>query len=206
MHAVKAPRGHWENWARRAAHANLPAPRSTLPMLRIEQSRRPKSAQPRSNPRSNRGVRVAAHSAPLRPLHVVSARLASMSHEARRPSDRSSRLNRLRLQVRLIPVRASDGVGSVATRCWVILLLGRDSSDPLFLHAKEAPRSMRERFPGRSEFSNQGQRVVEGQRLMQAASDTILGWLHNPSPSRTPSRTTTTFVSYGTRRARPTSL
>jgi uncharacterized protein (DUF2252 family) len=70
------------------------------------------------------------------------------------------------------------GVGSVGTRCWVILLLGRDSGDPLFLQAKEAPRSVLEPFAGRSEFQNQGQRVVEGQRLMQAASDIFLGWLH----------------------------
>jgi uncharacterized protein (DUF2252 family) len=72
------------------------------------------------------------------------------------------------------------GVGSVGTRCWVILLLGRDPSDPLFLQAKEAPRSVLERFADRSEFSNQGQRVVEGQRLMQAASDIFLGWLRQP--------------------------
>ncbi len=72
------------------------------------------------------------------------------------------------------------GVGSVGTRCWVILLLGRDLGDALFLQAKEAPRSVLERFAGRSEFSNQGQRVVEGQRLMQAASDIFLGWLRQP--------------------------
>ena len=72
------------------------------------------------------------------------------------------------------------GVGSVGTRSWVILLIGRDSSDPLFLQAKEAPRSVLERFAGRSEFANQGQRVVEGQRLMQAASDICLGWLPEP--------------------------
>jgi uncharacterized protein (DUF2252 family) len=72
------------------------------------------------------------------------------------------------------------GVGSVGTRCWVILLLGRDSTDPLFLQAKEAPRSVLELFSGPSEFSNQGQRVVEGQRLMQAASDIFLGWLREP--------------------------
>ena len=72
------------------------------------------------------------------------------------------------------------GVGSVGTRCWVILMLGRDGSDPLFLQAKEADRSVLGRFAGRSEFSNQGQRVVEGQRLMQAASDIFLGWLREP--------------------------
>jgi len=68
----------------------------------------------------------------------------------------------------------------VGTRCWVILLLGRDSSDPLFLQAKEAPHSALERFAGKSAFSNQGQRVVEGQRLMQAAGDIFLGWLRQP--------------------------
>ena len=72
------------------------------------------------------------------------------------------------------------GVGSVGTRAWVVLLLGRDSSDPLFLQAKEAQRSVLEPFAGRSEFQNQGQRVVEGQRLMQAAGDLFLGWLHEP--------------------------
>jgi uncharacterized protein (DUF2252 family) len=72
------------------------------------------------------------------------------------------------------------GVGSVGTRCWVILLLARDSSDALFLQAKEATRSVLERFAGRSEFANQGQRVVEGQRLMQSASDIFLGWMHEP--------------------------
>jgi len=72
------------------------------------------------------------------------------------------------------------GVGSVGTRSWVILLLGQNPSDALFLQAKEAPRSVLERFAGRSEYSNQGQRVVEGQRLMQAASDIFLGWLREP--------------------------
>jgi hypothetical protein len=70
------------------------------------------------------------------------------------------------------------GVGSVGTRAWVILMLGRDGDDPLFLQAKEAQRSVLEPFVGKSEFSNCGQRVVEGQRLMQSASDVMLGWLH----------------------------
>jgi uncharacterized protein (DUF2252 family) len=72
------------------------------------------------------------------------------------------------------------GVGSVGMRCWLMLLLGGDSNDALFLQAKEAPHSALERFAGRSEFSNQGQRVVEGQRLMQAGSDIFLGWLREP--------------------------
>src|SRR5262249_21214652 len=69
------------------------------------------------------------------------------------------------------------GVGSVGTRAWIILLLGRDDSDPLFLQAKEAQPSVLEPFLGKSEYSNCGQRVVEGQRLMQSASDIMLGWL-----------------------------
>jgi uncharacterized protein (DUF2252 family) len=72
------------------------------------------------------------------------------------------------------------GVGSVGTQCWVILLLGRDRSDALVLQAKEASSSALERFAGRSEFSNQGRRVVQGQRLMQTASDIFLGWLRQP--------------------------
>ena len=68
------------------------------------------------------------------------------------------------------------GVGSVGTRCWIILLLGRDGSDPLFLQIKEAEASVLGRFVGASKYNNQGQRVVAGQRLMQAASDIFLGW------------------------------
>jgi uncharacterized protein (DUF2252 family) len=70
------------------------------------------------------------------------------------------------------------GVGSVGTRAWVVLMLGRDNDDPLFLQAKEARASVLEPFLGKSEFANHGQRVVEGQRLLQAASDILLGWLH----------------------------
>jgi uncharacterized protein (DUF2252 family) len=70
------------------------------------------------------------------------------------------------------------GVGSVGTRAWIVLLLGRDGEDPLVLQAKEAQASVLEKFLGRSEFANHGQRVVEGQRLMQAASDIFLGWVH----------------------------
>jgi uncharacterized protein (DUF2252 family) len=68
------------------------------------------------------------------------------------------------------------GVGSVGTRCWIVLMLGRDTSDPLFLQVKEAERSVLEDFAGASDYANHGQRVVAGQRLMQAASDIFLGW------------------------------
>jgi uncharacterized protein (DUF2252 family) len=74
------------------------------------------------------------------------------------------------------------GVGSVGTRAWIVLLLGRDHKDPLFLQVKEAEASVLEEFLVPSEYENHGQRVVTGQRLMQAASDIFLGWLRVASP------------------------
>ena len=68
------------------------------------------------------------------------------------------------------------GVGSVGTRAWVVMLTGADDGDPLFLQAKEAEASVLEPYAGASRFRNHGRRVVEGQRLMQAASDIFLGW------------------------------
>jgi uncharacterized protein (DUF2252 family) len=68
------------------------------------------------------------------------------------------------------------GVGSVGTRCWIILMLGHDESDPLFLQVKEAETSVLSRFAGASKYTNMGQRVIAGQRLMQASSDIFLGW------------------------------
>ncbi len=68
------------------------------------------------------------------------------------------------------------GVGSVGTRAWILLLEGRDDAQPLFLQAKEAQASVLERFVAKSAYSNCGQRVVVGQRLMQAHSDVFLGW------------------------------
>ncbi|WP_231384314.1 DUF2252 domain-containing protein [Cellulomonas sp. URHD0024] len=68
------------------------------------------------------------------------------------------------------------GVGSVGTRAWILLLQGIDEDDLLILQAKEAQASVLEQFLGASEYTQAGQRVVEGQRLMQAASDAMLGW------------------------------
>jgi hypothetical protein len=65
----------------------------------------------------------------------------------------------------------------VGTRCWIALFLGRDANDPLFLQIKEAEASVLEPHAGRSGFANHGQRVVEGQRLLQASSDILLGWV-----------------------------
>jgi uncharacterized protein (DUF2252 family) len=69
------------------------------------------------------------------------------------------------------------GVGSVGTRAWIVLLVGRDDDDPLFLQFKEADSSVLEPYAGASRYENHGERVVRGQRLMQAASDIFLGWL-----------------------------
>ena len=69
------------------------------------------------------------------------------------------------------------GVGSVGTRAWIVLMLGRDDDDPLILQAKEAEASVLEPYLGKSALVTHGQRVVEGQRLMQAESDILLGWL-----------------------------
>jgi uncharacterized protein (DUF2252 family) len=71
------------------------------------------------------------------------------------------------------------GVGSVGTRAWIVLLEGLDSSDPLVLQAKEAEASALEEYTGPSEFDQHGERVVQGQRLMQATGDVLLGWLRS---------------------------
>ncbi|MFI6873626.1 DUF2252 domain-containing protein [Streptomyces sp. NPDC050400] len=89
------------------------------------------------------------------------------------PADRRTLL----AQYRVVDMaRKVVGVGSVGTRCWVVLLLGRDDTDPLLLQAKEAQESVLARYAGRAEQGNQGERVVAGQRLMQATSDVFLGW------------------------------
>jgi len=72
------------------------------------------------------------------------------------------------------------GVGSVGTRAWIMLLVGNDDNDPLFLQAKEAQTSVLEPFLGMSAHHTHGQRIVEGQRLMQSASDIMLGWVRLP--------------------------
>ncbi|MEV8096988.1 DUF2252 domain-containing protein [Kitasatospora sp. NPDC085879] len=89
------------------------------------------------------------------------------------PSDRRYLLENFRL---VDVARKVVGVGSVGTRCWIFLLLGRDGRDPLFLQAKEADTSVLAPHLGASLYRNQGERVVSGQRLMQAASDIFLGW------------------------------
>ena len=74
------------------------------------------------------------------------------------------------------------GVGSVGTRAWVALFVGRDEDDPLFLQVKEAQPSVLEPYTASTEFPHQGQRVVVGQRLTQATGDILLGWLTATGP------------------------
>ena len=89
-------------------------------------------------------------------------------------ADRRQLLERFRY---VDAARKVVGVGSVGSRAWIVLMLGRDERDPLFLQLKEAEASVLEPFLGKSSFNNHGQRVVEGQRLTQAASDIMLGWI-----------------------------
>ena len=74
------------------------------------------------------------------------------------------------------------GVGSVGTRAWIALMEGVDGTEPLFLQAKEAQPSVLAAWCGRSQYRNQGERVVAGQHLMQAESDIFLGWTHVVGP------------------------
>jgi uncharacterized protein (DUF2252 family) len=96
------------------------------------------------------------------------------SYRATLPADRRVLLDRFRFADMAHKV---VGVGSVGTRAWILLMLGRDDEDPLFLQCKEAQASVLAPYAGASRFANQGRRVVEGQRLMQAASDIFLGWI-----------------------------
>ena len=74
------------------------------------------------------------------------------------------------------------GVGSVGTRAWIVLMEGTDETEPLFLQAKEAQTSVLAAYCGRSQYNNEGERVVAGQHLMQAESDIFLGWTHVTGP------------------------
>ena len=107
-------------------------------------------------------------------LHELEAFLHGVIRSYRRTltGDRRRLLERYRY---VHAARKVVGVGSVGTRAFIMLLLGRDDNDPLFLQFKEAEASVLEPFLGKSKFANHGQRVVEGQRLTQAASDIMLG-------------------------------
>ena len=95
------------------------------------------------------------------------------------PPDRAHLLGRFRL-TRV--ARKVVGVGSVGTQSWILLMEAEDGLDPLLLQAKQAQRSVLAAYAGESEYDNQGERVVIGQRMMQAASDIFLGWQRMPEP------------------------
>ena len=101
------------------------------------------------------------------------ARSVNRGYRRTLQGDRRHLLERFRF---VHAARKVVGVGSVGTRAWIMLMVGRDNDDPLFLQLKEAEASVLEQFLGKSQYGNHGQRVVEGQRLMQAASDIMLGW------------------------------
>jgi uncharacterized protein (DUF2252 family) len=114
----------------------------------------------------------------------IEAQLIQLVDRYRRtlPGDRRYLLDQYRLEQSDV-ARKVVGVGSVGTRCWIMLMLGKDADDPLILQVKEASPAVLGDFVGLSKYDNQGQRVVEGQRLMQAASDIFLGWLRiSPAP------------------------
>ncbi|ROR37845.1 DUF2252 domain-containing protein [Kitasatospora cineracea] len=99
-------------------------------------------------------------------------------YRATLPEERGRLLDRYRY---VDTARKVVGVGSVGTRCFVVLLQGRDADDPLVLQVKEAQASVLEPYAGPGRYSHHGQRVVAGQRLTQAASDIFLGWMTGPA-------------------------
>jgi uncharacterized protein (DUF2252 family) len=102
------------------------------------------------------------------------ARVGFSNYRASLPDDRRRLLERYRL---IDVARKVVGVGSVGTRAGILLLEGRDDTDPLVMQFKEATKSVLEPYVGASTASQHGQRVVEGQRYMQAVSDIFLGWV-----------------------------
>ena len=115
----------------------------------------------------------------LIPAEMERAPLHAELHNIIRSYRRTLETDRRHLleQFRFVDLaRKVVGVGSVGTRAWIALFLGVDGGDPLFLQLKEAQQSVLERFVGKSTYANSGQRVVAGQRLMQATSDIFLGW------------------------------
>ena len=103
------------------------------------------------------------------------------SYRASLPDDRRHLLERFEI---IDVARKVVGVGSVGTRAFIALLQGRDQEDPLFLQVKEATRSVLEDHLPKSKFKQPGERVVQGQRMMQAASDIFLGWTRGAQDNR----------------------
>src|SRR5262245_26087813 len=131
---------------------------------------------------SDDGPRIAGDPPLVVPLdRLVEPADSERTHEAIRHIVRDYRRtlqgDRRQLLARFRYVDAARKVVGVGSEAWIVLMLGRDDDDPLFLQAKEAQPSVLEPHLGKSAYTNHGQRVVEGQRLMQSASDILLGWL-----------------------------
>jgi uncharacterized protein (DUF2252 family) len=112
---------------------------------------------------------------PARAGHDEEVRTLLEGYARTLPPERRHLLRHYRL---VDMARKVVGVGSVGTRCWILLLLGRDDDDPLLLQAKEAQESVLAAHTGGPRHHNQGRRVVDGQHLMQTSSDIFLGWTH----------------------------
>jgi uncharacterized protein (DUF2252 family) len=103
------------------------------------------------------------------------------AYRATLPDDRRRMLERFEI---VDAARKVVGVGSVGTRAFIVLLQGRDAGDPLFLQIKEATASVLEAYLGKSRYKQHGERVVQGQRMMQASSDIFLGWTKGSDADR----------------------
>jgi uncharacterized protein (DUF2252 family) len=170
------------------AHALLPLIRTTRHRRRLEHTlahatrRTSLQALTRLTETTPDGRRRIVHDPPLlQPAGVTdAAALRKMFGDYRSTlaEDRRRLLDRYRF---VDAARKAVGVGSVGTRCYVVLLAGRDADDPLFLQIKEATRSViEEHTPYHGPYLHPGHRVVSGQRLLQAASDIFLGWMTGP--------------------------
>jgi uncharacterized protein (DUF2252 family) len=134
----------------------------------------------------NGGYRIVSQPPIIIPLRDLAATFGlsadeaeSVIHEQFRAYRQTLQADRRHLLERFEIIDAARkvvGVGSVGTRCFIVLLQGRDAHDPLFLQVKEATASVLEPYVGKSRYRQHGERVVQGQRMMQAASDIYLGW------------------------------
>jgi uncharacterized protein (DUF2252 family) len=134
----------------------------------------------------NGGYRIVSQPPIIIPLRDLAATFGlsadeaeSVIHEQFRAYRQTLQADRRHLLERFEIIDAARkvvGVGSVGTRCFIVLLQGRDAQDPLFLQVKEATASVLEPYVGKSRYRQHGERVVQGQRMMQAASDIYLGW------------------------------
>ena len=142
--------------------------------VREADARRRRRTADHQRPAADRpGRRAAAHRAWSVEAFVDEFRALIRSYRRTLETDRRHLIEEFRF---VDLARKVVGVGSVGTRAWIGLFLGADDEDPLFLQMKEAQPSVLEEFVGKSQYSNSGQRVVAGQRLMQATSDIFLGW------------------------------